>query len=213
MKPKEPGKPYPERMLRRRRGKKIGAPPKRDPLPGERFTIATRVRPELKRRLDAAAEESGRSQAQETELRLERSFDRTDLLTEVLTLAYGEEIAVDLMRLGAEMKARAERAGTPFELGLAVMGAAGTLMDVHDKYGGDHPSAQAIMEISAALELWLKDFLVPDWRRAGEEMQNWRDKDRAVTARAEEVEAKKAVRERMQATVIDFAKHVHRRSA
>jgi hypothetical protein len=87
--------------------KKIGAPPKRDPRPGERFTIATRVRPELKRRLDAAAAESGRSQAQETELRLERSFDRTDLLSEVLTLAYGKEIALELMRLGAEMKARA----------------------------------------------------------------------------------------------------------
>jgi hypothetical protein len=84
--------------------KRIGAPPKRDPLPGERFTIATRVRPELKRRLDAAAEESGRSQAQETELRLERSFDRTDLLPEVLTLAYGERIAAQLMELGAAMK-------------------------------------------------------------------------------------------------------------
>ena len=86
-------------------GKKIGAPPKRDPRPGERFTIATRVRPELKRRLDAAAAESGRSQAQETELRLERSFDRTDLLGEVLNLAYGEEIAAELRRLGEELKA------------------------------------------------------------------------------------------------------------
>jgi hypothetical protein len=86
--------------------RKIGAPPKRDPLPGERFTIATRVSPTLKRRLDAAAEESGRSQAQETELRLERSFDRTDLLTEVLTLAYDKEIAEDLIWIGKVMKAR-----------------------------------------------------------------------------------------------------------
>jgi hypothetical protein len=84
---------------------KIGAPPRRDPRPGERFSIATRVTPELKRRLDAAAAESGRSQAQETELRLERSFDRTDLLTEVLVLAHGKEVAAALLHIGILMKA------------------------------------------------------------------------------------------------------------
>jgi hypothetical protein len=83
--------------------RKIGAPPKRDPRPGERFTIATRVRPELKRRLDAAAEESGRSQAQETELRLERSFDHGDLLGDTLSLAFGERLAGLLILLGIAM--------------------------------------------------------------------------------------------------------------
>src|SRR5262249_8243726 len=48
-------------MMKKR---KIGAPPKRNPRPGERFTIATRVQRDLKLRLDAAAEASGRSQAQ-----------------------------------------------------------------------------------------------------------------------------------------------------
>jgi hypothetical protein len=54
----------------------------------------------MKHRLDAAADQSGRSQSQEAEFRLERSFDRSDLLTEVLRLAYGKEIAVGLIWLG-----------------------------------------------------------------------------------------------------------------
>src|SRR5215813_8580433 len=113
-----------------KKGRKIGAPPKRDPLPGERFTIATRVRPDLKRLLNAAAEASGRSQAQETDLRLERSFDRTDLLTEVLTLGYGAEIAADLMKLGVKMKARADRQRNPSKLGQAVVNVIVDLMDI-----------------------------------------------------------------------------------
>jgi hypothetical protein len=93
-------------MMKKR---KIGAPPKRNPRPGERFTIATRVQRELKLRLDAAAEASGRSQAQETELRLERSFDRTDLLSEVLSLAFGKELAGLLIILGTAMHDQGRR--------------------------------------------------------------------------------------------------------
>jgi hypothetical protein len=87
-------------VLRRR---KFGAPQKRNPAPGERFQIGIRVTSELKRRLDEAAERSGRSQSQEVELRLERSFDREDLLGEVLSLAYGKEAAALLMALGLIM--------------------------------------------------------------------------------------------------------------
>jgi TraY domain len=83
--------------------KKFGAPPKREPKPGERFQLGVRVTPETKRRLDAAAERSGRSQSQEAELRLERSFDRQDLLPEVLVLAYGRHLAGILMMLAVAM--------------------------------------------------------------------------------------------------------------
>jgi hypothetical protein len=41
---------------------------------GERISLGFRVTADLKRKLDAAATSSGRSQAQETELRLENSF-------------------------------------------------------------------------------------------------------------------------------------------
>jgi hypothetical protein len=81
--------------------KKIAAPPKRDPEPGERFQIGVRVTPDLKRRLDAAAEESGRSQTQEAELRLERSFDRQDLLIDALVMAYGSKPLAGLLMMVA----------------------------------------------------------------------------------------------------------------
>jgi hypothetical protein len=90
--------------MRLRPGRKIGAPPKRDPEPGERFQIGVRVTPDLKRRLDAAAEDSGRSQSQEAELRLERSFDREDLLTEVLTMSFdSKQLSGLLIMLGMVM--------------------------------------------------------------------------------------------------------------
>lgn len=41
---------------------------------GERIPLGFRVTADLKRKLDAAADSNGRSQAQETELRLENSF-------------------------------------------------------------------------------------------------------------------------------------------
>jgi DNA end-binding protein Ku len=61
------------------------------------------VTAELKRRLDTAADQSGRSQSQEAEFRLERSFDHQDLLSEALTLAYGRKFAGIIMALGFVM--------------------------------------------------------------------------------------------------------------
>jgi hypothetical protein len=77
--------------------------PRQEPEPGERVQLSFRVTPELKRRLDAAATESGRSQSQEAEFRLERSFDRQDLLPQVMSLNYGKELAGVLMLLGTVM--------------------------------------------------------------------------------------------------------------
>lgn len=81
--------------------KKLGGPQKRELKPGERVALSLRMTPGLKRRLDAAAEANGRSQSQEAEFRLERSFDRQDLLAEALTTAYGsKEIAGLVMLIG-----------------------------------------------------------------------------------------------------------------
>ncbi len=82
---------------------KRGGPPKRRPKDGERVALSLRMTPALKRRLDAAAEKGGRSLSQEAEVRLERSFDHQDLLSEVLTIAYGKELAGILMFLGGTM--------------------------------------------------------------------------------------------------------------
>jgi TraY domain len=73
------------------------------PSVGERVPLGLRVTPEMKRRLDEAAKRSGRSQSQEAEFRLERSFDRSDLLSDVLRLEFGRDLAGVLMMLGSAM--------------------------------------------------------------------------------------------------------------
>jgi hypothetical protein len=85
--------------LAQSRRKKFAGPPKREPKPGERVALSLRMSPDLKRRLDAAAETNGRSQSQEAEFRLERSFDREALLSEALRLKYGPSLAGILQAL------------------------------------------------------------------------------------------------------------------
>jgi hypothetical protein len=72
--------------------KRMGRPTK-PPTPGERVPLSLRVTAEIRDRLEKAAVEKGRSLSQEAELRIERSFDREELLPEVLTLAYGKPVA------------------------------------------------------------------------------------------------------------------------
>ena len=86
------------------KSKKFGGRPReRQPQEGERVHLGIRVTPEMKERIEKAAELSGRSQSQEAELRLERSFDQEDLLSEVLGLAFGKQLAGVLMMLGYAM--------------------------------------------------------------------------------------------------------------
>jgi hypothetical protein len=80
-----------------------GGRPGREPDPGERVKLGLRVTPQMKARLDTAAKHSGRSQSQEAEFRLERSFDRQDLVRDALTSAYGAELAGLLMMSGLAM--------------------------------------------------------------------------------------------------------------
>ncbi|MER8431395.1 hypothetical protein [Mesorhizobium caraganae] len=60
--------------------KKRGRPTKA-PTPGERVSLGLRVTADMKERLDRAAAENGRSQSQEAEYRLERSFSDERLFT------------------------------------------------------------------------------------------------------------------------------------
>ena len=82
--------------------KRIGRPTK-PPNPGERVTLGLRVTAELKNRIEAAANEKGRSLSQEAEFRLERSLDREELLPEVLTLAYGKPVADVLIEMRPQL--------------------------------------------------------------------------------------------------------------
>lgn len=78
----------------------LGGRPRREPDPGERVKLGLRVTPEMKARLDAAAERNGRSQSQEAELRLERSFERDDMLPQLLRTAFGSITAGHLLAIG-----------------------------------------------------------------------------------------------------------------
>jgi hypothetical protein len=72
---------------------------------GTRVSLGLKVTGEMKNLIDAAAAKSGRSQSQEAAFRLERSFDRIELLPEVLALAYGRELAGLILALAATMDA------------------------------------------------------------------------------------------------------------
>ena len=58
----------------------------------------------IKNRIDAAAKKNGRTQSQEAEHRIERSFEDEDILPRVLALAYGRELAGLLIALGSTMQ-------------------------------------------------------------------------------------------------------------
>ncbi|MCH8862613.1 MAG: TraY domain-containing protein [Proteobacteria bacterium] len=66
---------------------------------GERVPLGLRVTPELKAKLDSAAKDSGRSQSQEVELRLEQSLRSEGTLYEALDLAYGRELTAVVLTL------------------------------------------------------------------------------------------------------------------
>ena len=90
--------------------KRTRRPPK-PAEPGKRVSVGLKVTPQIKERLDRAAEETGRTQSQEAEVRLEQSFNREDLLGEAMTLAYGRELAGLLMMLGTTMHEVGRSAG------------------------------------------------------------------------------------------------------
>ncbi len=73
--------------------------------PGERATLSMRITSDLWHRLDHDARASGRSLSAEAEFRLARSFQEQDLLDQVLTLAYGPQLAELVAMLGRAMKA------------------------------------------------------------------------------------------------------------
>jgi hypothetical protein len=90
--------------------KRIGRP-RKVPEPGERVALGLKVTSQVKNKIEAAADATGRTQSQEAELRLEQSFEREGLLPDVLSLAYGPQLGAVLILLGEVMKGAGERAG------------------------------------------------------------------------------------------------------
>ena len=120
-----------------------GGRPAREPGPAERVQLSFRITPELKRRLRKLGEQTGRSQSQEAEFRIEWSFDRSDLLTDVLSLAYGRQVAGILMLLGSVLPRAGARA--------LLSAAGGRYADNFDRWIDDptafHQAKQGVMAI------------------------------------------------------------------
>lgn len=74
-----------------------GRPRTREPKDGQRITISVRVTPRLKSLVEESAKQSGRSVSQEIEYRVERSFERQDLLLDLLSTAFGQKTAGYMM--------------------------------------------------------------------------------------------------------------------
>jgi uncharacterized protein (DUF1778 family) len=66
--------------------------------------MSFRVTPEFKANLDRAAKKSGRSLAQEIELRLELSLDEERHLADALEIGFGRQIAGVMLAIGHVMK-------------------------------------------------------------------------------------------------------------
>jgi hypothetical protein len=78
---------------------------------GKRVSLGLEVTSDIKQHLDAVAKLSGRTQSQEAEARLERSFHNEALLPQLLEIAYGREVAGLLLALGSVMRDAGEHAG------------------------------------------------------------------------------------------------------
>lgn len=84
--------------------KRRGGWPARTPEPGERVPMSFRVTPAAKARLDDFAARTGRSLAQEIELRLAQSDQGDDQLGQALERLYGRKLAGLLTLLGCVMR-------------------------------------------------------------------------------------------------------------
>lgn len=71
---------------------------------GVRVPLGLRVTPEMKEKLDAAARQSGRSQSQEAELRLEHSFRDENIFESVQDRVYGAQLSGLLTLIARAMR-------------------------------------------------------------------------------------------------------------
>jgi len=121
---------------------RVGRPRTRAEGPGD--YVGFRAPRELKERLEAAAARSGRSLSTEAQIRLEKSFEKQDLLGGALELAYGPHLAGILM-LASEVTSEVGR------LGGFTSGASGEAMDnwLEDPFAYDQAAAAAYMVLDA----------------------------------------------------------------
>jgi hypothetical protein len=86
-----------------------GGRPKKPVPAGTRTQIGIRVGADVKRLLDAAITESGRTQSQEAELRIDLTFRAQELLDQALEMTFGRQLAGLLLTLGRTISVTGRR--------------------------------------------------------------------------------------------------------
>jgi hypothetical protein len=119
------------RPPRTRRGR-----PTKQPTPGEKASLGLKVTAALKQRLETEARRQGRSQSEEAEARLERTFDRQDLLADVMEATYGRQTMALLMILGEALRAAAGLTQAMWALEKGISATALDILntDYHDRW-------------------------------------------------------------------------------
>jgi hypothetical protein len=92
-------------------GKKRVGRPTKPARPGKKMALGLRVTAEIKSALDAEAQRTGRTQSQEAELRLERSFRDQQQLPQALEATYGRQLAALLLVLARVMQDTGSQCG------------------------------------------------------------------------------------------------------
>ena len=91
--------------------KRTGRPTKAA-KPGVRASLGLKVTAEIKGKLEFAASGSGRTQSQEAEYRLEKSFDREELLGPILEIAFGPQVAALTIMIATAMNDTGRQSAT-----------------------------------------------------------------------------------------------------
>jgi hypothetical protein len=85
--------------------------PRKPAIPGQRSALGLRVTPQIKELLDSKTKQSGRTQSQEAELRIELTFRAEQQLAQGLELVFGRQLSGLLMLLGRAMRDAGHLAG------------------------------------------------------------------------------------------------------
>ena len=120
---------------------------KKDAEGGKRYPLNMRTTFEMRQSLEAAAKRSGRSLAQEAEIRIEHSFANEGRLLDALDLAYGRELSGLMLAMGEAMK-------STIAAGSSIESLAGRLPSVREWWDSPYVYAEA----AKAAETILRSF-------------------------------------------------------
>lgn len=170
--------------------KKRPGRPLKPAIAGQRASLGLRVSGDLKQRLDEAAKKAGRTQGQEAELRLERSFEAERVFEQTMELAYGPRLAAALLLIGHVMRS---------------VGQTNALLSTdhqgNDWFADAFAYDQVVQAANAVLEAY-RPAGDPDRLATGDAVSGWRDNGKRFAELILGVVDQAAANQFLQATFI-----------